>query len=422
MASAGMIHETGQAEATGTPPLDSGYCRLSMRTLSEDAVGRRVARSRAERERGADGLQRGTTADGLRQRMGALTMRALIVKVSALGDVIHALPVLDYLQKVVPGIEIDWVVEEANRDVLDGHSLIRRVHVVRTKDWRRRPLAALTRREVLALSREFKEAAYDIAFDLQGNLKSGLITWLSGAERRYGFDAEGVRESLNLLFTNNQVPLRKQDHHIAGRALRVVSVPFGRDYTEMQIGTDIFTSPEDDAAAEALLATLSDGLVFVFHNGTTWVTKLWHENGWIRLGKLIQERFHEATILLSWGNSEERAAAERIGAGIGNNVRVLPRLSLKGFCALLKKVDLVVGGDTGPVHLAAAVGTPTVSFYRATDAKRNGPRGAQHSLLQSPLHCRACLRKECDRDLQCRESITADALMKGIESVLGASC
>ena len=181
--------------------------------------------------------------------------------------------------------------------------------------------------------------------------------------------------------------------------------------------TDIYTPPEDDAEAEALLSTLADGLVFLFHNGTTWATKLWHEEGWVKLGKLVQERYPHATILFSWGNERERAMAERIAVGIGGQVRLLPRFSVKGFCALLKKVDLVVGGDTGPVHLAAAVGTPTASFYRATDAKRNGPRGEHHFLLQSPLHCRACLRKECDRDVPCRESITAEALLKGIEGL-----
>jgi heptosyltransferase-1 len=89
-------------------------------------------------------------------------------------------------------------------------------------------------------------------------------------------------------------------------------------------------------------------------------------------------------------------------------------MTLKGFCSFLKKADLVVGGDTGPVHMAAAVGTPTVSFYRATDAKRNGPKGENQLHVQSPLHCRACLRKECDRDKECRESITAEAIMKEI--------
>lgn len=345
-------------------------------------------------------------------------MRVLIVKTSALGDVVHALPVLDCLHRLSPGIEIDWVVEESNREILEGNPLLSRLHTVRTRFWRSHPLSGETRGEVKALRRALLARAYDIVFDLQGNLKSGLITRLAGCERRYGFDRDDVRESLNLLFTNNQVPLRRQDHHVSARALRVVSVPFGRDYTGFSLAADIHTSPEDDAAAEAFLATLADGLVFLYHHGTTWETKMWHEGGWIAFGKDLLERFPEATLLLSWGNEREREGAERISRGIGVGARLLPHLSIKGLAALLKKVDLVVGGDTGPVHMAAAVGTPTVSFYRVTDPKRNGPRGENHIHVQSPFHCRGCLRKECDRDRECRESIRPEMLMRGIEKLL----
>jgi heptosyltransferase I len=341
-------------------------------------------------------------------------MRVLIIKVSALGDVVHTLPVLDYLHQVNPGIEIDWVVEEGNRDIVEGHPLLRRVHLIRTRAWRKDPFSKKTWQEVSKVKRELREANYDITFDLQGNFKSGLITWLSGAERRYGFDRDDVREALNLIFTNNQVPLRRQDSHVVTRALRIVSVTFGKDYSGMKLFTDIFTTPEDDAAAEAFLSTLSDGLVFLFHYGTTWETKLWCEEGWVELGRLMLARYPDSTILFSWGNDRERAAVERIAVAIEGNARILPRMTLKVLCSFLKKVDLVVGGDTGPVHMAAAVGTPTVSFYRATDAKRNGPKGENQFHVSSPLHCRACLRKECDRDKECRESITAEAIMKEI--------
>lgn len=345
-------------------------------------------------------------------------LRILIVKVSALGDVVHALPVLDYLRQVAPAAQIDWVVEEPFREILDGNPLISRLFTVRTKKWRRTPFALATRREVQALKHALQSREYDLIFDLQGNLKSGLITWLASGERRYGFDREGVRESLNLLFTNNQVPLRRQDHHISARSLRVVSAPFGRDYQSLQLHTDIYSSPEDNAEASALLATLADGLVFVFHQGTTWQTKLWHEAGWIELGKRVLERFPDSSILLSWGNEREREASERLKLGIGGNARLLPAMTLKGLAALLKKVDLVVGGDTGPVHIAAAVGTPTVSFYRVTDPKRNAPQGEGHVRIQTPFHCKACLRKECDKDRECRESIKPAAIMAGIEKLL----
>jgi heptosyltransferase-1 len=346
-------------------------------------------------------------------------MRVLIVKVSALGDIIHALPVLDYLHRVMPGIETDWVVEEPFRDVLEGNPLVSRLHMVQTRVWRKRPLAAATRREIGELKTALRERAYDLVFDIQGNLKSGMICWLSGTGNRIGFTREYLQESVNLLFTTRQIPPRPRDYHITDQCLRLVSAPFGRDFKEMELRSDIYTSPEDDAAAETLLSTLADGLVFLFHYGTTWQTKFWFEAGWIELGKTLLDRFPESSILLSWGNEAERQTVTAMAAAIGTGARVIDRYPLKGFTALLKKVDLVVGGDTGPVHIAAAVGTPTVSLYRSSDGRRSGPRGKRHVIIQSPLPCAGCFRTRCDQDAECRESITVKAVLQGIETLFG---
>jgi heptosyltransferase-1 len=345
-------------------------------------------------------------------------MRVLIVKTSALGDIVHALPVLDFLHRLSPGVEIDWAVEGSFREILDGNPLISRIYSVHTKKWRKNLFSLQTWREISGLREELCSRNYDLVFDIQGNLKSGLITWCSGCRRRYGFDRANVRELPNIYFTTNHVPLRKSDHHVTDRSLRVISVPFGKDYVGTEVGSDIQTSREDDDTAAVFLATLSDGLVFLFHNGTTWKTKLWHEQGWTELGVSLLERHPEASILLSWGSEEELRVAERIAAGIGQKARVLPRLSIKGFTAIIKKVDLMVGGDTGPIHIAAAVGTPTVSFYRATDGKRNGPRGELHQIVQSSFICCRCLKKECEKDQACRESIRPEYLLKAIDKLL----
>jgi len=345
-------------------------------------------------------------------------VRVLVVKMSALGDIIHALPVLDYLHQVMPGIEVDWVVEEPFRDILEGNPLISQLHVVRTKVWRKKPFSAATRREIRAVRNALQARDYDRVFDIQGNLKSGLVDWLSGAENRIGFSQETLQESINLLFTTQQVPVRRHDYHITDQYLRLVSVTFGKDFSTFKLSSDIYTSQEDDEVAGALLSTLSDGLVFLFHYGTTWQTKFWFKEGWIHLGKALLETYPDSTILLSWGNEPERAAVTELAAGIGKGARVLQRYSLKGLAALLKKVNLVVGGDTGPTHIAAAVGTPTVSLYRASDGKRSGPRGACHVIVQSPLTCTSCFRTECDKDDECRRSITVQSMIQAVEKAL----
>ena len=347
-------------------------------------------------------------------------MRVLIVKASALGDIIHALPVIGYLHAVAPGVEVDWVVEEPFREILEGHPHISRLHTVRTKVWRKRPLAAATRREIGELRQALRERAYDLVFDIQGNLKSGVISWLTGCAHRIGFTRDELQESVNLLFTSRQVPVRPQDKHVTDKYLRVVSVPFGKDFGAMKLSTTIATSAEDDAVAETLLATLGDGLAFLFHYGTTWQTKFWTESGWVELGKQMLERYADSTILFSWGNDVERRAAAAIAARIGQRARLIDRYSLKGLVALLKKVDLVVGGDTGPIHMASEVGTPTVSLYRASDGRRSGPRGEQHRLVQAPMPCTACFKTRCERDGECRESITPGMVISEIESLFSS--
>jgi len=337
---------------------------------------------------------------------------------SALGDIVHALPVLDYLHQASPGIEVDWVVEESFREILEGNPLISQSHIVRTKVWRKHLFSLSVWNEISVVKTALQNRKYDFVFDIQGNIKSGVVSWLSDCKRRYGFAKADVRESLNTRFINNCIPLRRQDYHISDRALRVISVPFGKDYTEFSLHTDISTSLEDDLNAETFIATLSDSFVIVIHHGTTWKTKLWYEEGWVELGKRLLKSYPDANILLSWGGEEEHKTAQSIAEGIKGNARLLPELSLKGLTAIYKKVDLVIGGDTGPLHIAAAVGTPTVSLYRATDGKRNGPRGDLARIVQSPLPCTKCLNKECKRDSECKESITVDMMQQACDELL----
>lgn len=348
-------------------------------------------------------------------------MRVLIVKMSALGDIIHALPVLSCLHQAVPGIEVDWIVEEPFRELLEGNRLIATLHTVRTRSWRRRPFAGTTRREVAAVRSALRERRYDLVFDIQGNFKSGVADRFTGCRTVIGFSSDLLQEKVNLLFTTRQIPSRRQDYHVTDQCLRVVSVPFGRDFTAMTLTTEISTSPADDLVAATLLSTLSDGLVFLCHCGTTWETKFWYDEGWVSLGTSLLALYPDATVLFTWGNEAERQKVSGFAAAIGRGARVLDRYPLKGLTALLKKVDLVIGGDTGPVHVAAAVGTPTVSLYRASDGKRSGPRGEHHVIIQAPLPCTACFRTHCDKDAACRRSITVGMVLEAVGKIYGSS-
>jgi heptosyltransferase-1 len=344
-------------------------------------------------------------------------VKVLIVKTSALGDVVHALPVLVWIKSAEPDAQIDWLVEKSFAPLLDNHPLIHRIHQVDTKGWRKEGVVAGLR-GLMCLTGVLRDESYDIVLDLQGNSKSGLFTLLSKARRRYGFARDGVREWPALLATHVKVPLTEADHHVSTRSLAVARAAFPSGKGAPLAGP-LATAEASKYDIDKMLQERGLGarLLVVFHYGTTWKTKLWAIENWCSLAQQMSDT-HQLDVLLTWGNEEEKAAAEIICAATDGRAIVWPRGTLKDLIALLERADLVVGCDTGPIHIAAAVDTSTVSIYRVTDAYRNGPRGNNHRLLQVPLPCAACLRKYCSQDSECAKAITPERVFAEIEKLL----
>ncbi|MFA5517439.1 MAG: lipopolysaccharide heptosyltransferase I [Desulfuromonadales bacterium] len=340
-------------------------------------------------------------------------MKILVVKVSALGDVVHALPVLPYIKSVAPAAEIDWLVEEAFAPLLEGHPLLRNVHRLQTKLWRKSGVAAMLR-GVREIGRLLRRERYDLVLDLQGNSKSALLTLLSRAPLRYGFDRAAVREWPNLVASNRRVALNESDYHISDRSLRIARAALpGGDAVPAAGPLPVSPAAAASIAAELERSGLAGQPLAVLHYGTTWKTKLWPLENWRQLTRFLL-RETDLRPILTWGNDEERRAAEAMVEASGGKATIWPRGTLPELLALLARADLVVGGDTGPVHMAAALGIPTVSLYRVTDARRNGPRGEKHIRLQSPLDCSPCLRKGCERDAECGRSIAVEEVFRAI--------
>ncbi len=336
--------------------------------------------------------------------------KILVVKLSALGDVAHALPVIDYLRKTAPAAAVDWVVDRRFAPLLEGNPALNRVIPLDLKAWKRNWSTGDARREAGDAVRTLRNGRYDVAFDIQGNAKSGVVTRLSGAALRYGFDRDGVREAPNLLFTNRKVALRPEDRHISQKYLRIVAAPFGGRFDLAALATEIETGPAHGEFAKRTVQELVPGLtpVVVVHPGTTWFTKRMDPSFWAGAILALRKTMPRLGILLSWGSAEERDEAMRVREGAGRGVELLPRCTLKELAALLRRCGYMIAPDTGPLHIAAAVGAKTVSVFRVTDGSRNAPYGPNHRFLQAPMPCTACLRKRCDRDAECRESIRAE--------------
>ncbi|HEY3488730.1 MAG TPA: glycosyltransferase family 9 protein [Candidatus Deferrimicrobiaceae bacterium] len=336
--------------------------------------------------------------------------RILIVKLSAMGDVVHALAAAAYLRKSAPGATIDWAVDTRFAGIVEGHPAVDGVVPLDIKAWKTRWSEEKTRREVIGAIRGLRSARYDVAFDLQGNVKSGVVTLLSGAPVRVGFPKEIVREKPNLLCTNRHVPHDPSDRHITHRLLRLVSAPFGGTFAPEEARPSL-PVPETArlAAAGRLAEALPGATRFVaLHAGTTWATKRMDPAFWAAVIVQLRDLSPGLGAALSWGSEAERVEAELIRSLAGGRVALLPRLGYPELAAAYAACGYMIGPDCGPLHLAAAAGASTVSVFRSTIPECVAPEGARHRAIRAPQPCFGCMirgSKSCPRDAACRESI-----------------
>lgn len=343
------------------------------------------------------------------------------MKLSALGDILHALPVVQYLRRAAPAAEVHWAVDASFAGILAGNPGIARVVPLPIREWKGRAGSPATWREALGVARALRREGYDAAFDIQGNLKSGLVTRLSGAPLRVGFDREGVRESPNLLFTNRKVRLLPEDRHISRKYLRVASGLFGLPFDAGDLAPSLSIPGENLAAAGPLVRELLGDAApwMALHPGSSWPTKTMPPAFWAGAIRALRRSRPGLGVVISWGSEEERREAQEIRASAGGAVVPLPPLPLMTLAAVYRECGYVMAPDTGPLHLAAAAGAATVSVFRATAGERNAPFGPSHRFLQAPMDCAACLRRTCDRDRECRESLRQGAAASLMDGLMG---
>ena len=350
--------------------------------------------------------------------------RILIVKLSAMGDVLHALPAVTYLRKAAPKAEIHWAVDTRFAELLDGNPGIAKVVSLPIREWKGRLGSPATWREAMHAADMLRGGKYDLAIDLQGNIKSGVVTWLSGAPLRYGFPREIVRERQNLWFTNRRPAASAEDRHVTRKILRVASAHFGGEVPLDDLKGEVANTPEEIAAAERLLFDAVPGAAprLAVHPGTTWNTKRMDPAFWAETVRLLRGTFPSMGAFLSWGTDREREECLAIRYLAGERVALLPRLGYKALAAAYRSCGHMIAPDTGPLHLAAVVGAKTVSVFRGSDGKYAAPVGPAHRFLQAPLPCTACQikgDKVCPRDAECRASIKAAEVAAAMAELMG---
>jgi heptosyltransferase-1 len=291
-------------------------------------------------------------------------MRLLIVRLSAMGDIVHALPLAQNARAA--GAQVAWAVERPFAGLLSGNPSCDRVFTADTKAWRRRPFSGATRREIASLSRELRAFGADRTIDVQGLWKSAVVARLAGAPI-IGFARAERREPSSALLCDLAVAPGPDSRHVVDRNLDLLSAA-GIPVSSRAPDARYLVSAEA-VASDPFLASLPRPFA-VFHPGAGRAEKTWGEERLARLASALASRFRLQPVV-SWGPGDEERSRRLVS--LLPDFRRPPLLDLPGLARLLSQAALFVGGDTGPLHLADALGIPTLAFYGPTDAERNGP-------------------------------------------------
>ena len=309
--------------------------------------------------------------------------RVLLIKLTSLGDLIHALPALSDAKAARPELEFDWVIDENFQEIARWHPAVKGVVTSNHRQWRE----ALTHPATLgSMSRLFagiRAVEYDLVIDAQGNFKTALLSMFAKGPRA-GFDRHSVREWIAHLAYQRRFAVSKNAHAIERLRLlfaAALDYPVPASQPDFRLQRERFVKPKVDLPGEYL----------VFVHSASWKTKLWPEPHWEDLLKRsVQSGFR---VLLPWGNSEEEARARRLAVHSG--IQVLPRLSLSEMAYVLERARACVCMDTGLSHLIAALNVPSITLYGATDSGLIGASGRSQVHLRSDLDCSPCQEKTC---------------------------
>ena len=285
-----------------------------------------------------------------------LPMRILLIKTSSLGDVVHNLPVVSDLRRRYPEAEIDWVVEEGFLDIPRLHPGLRRVVPVALRRWRKSLLSPATWDEIRSFRATLQKESYDLAIDTQGLLKSALITRMARG-RRCGYAASSAREPLAARFYDSTFDV-PNDLHAVERNRRLVA-----------LAADFTASAAPDYGIAVSPAPNPEGPHAVLLTATSRDDKLWPQERWIAVGKALHAQ--GLTCQLPAGSAAERERAAQIAQAIPNAI-VLPAMTLAELAGHLAAARIAIGVDTGLVHLAAALGRPTLALFCASDPALTG--------------------------------------------------
>lgn len=310
--------------------------------------------------------------------------RVLIVRIGAMGDVLHAMPAVTALREAHPEWEIGWVVEprwlpllraEGSPPRTSGMPLVDRVYLAATRHWKRRPFSGRTLGDIRSLAREMREERFDLCVDLQGSIRSAVIGRLAGAKRFVG-PAEPREREARWLYDERVRPAAR---HVIEQGCELLGAAVGEKLTPAQVSLP-FDQAEERGVDDLMERVAGSQSFVLIAPSAGWGAKEWPTERYGLVAKaLVDAGF---AVLVNAGSEEDARARSVVEASGGRAVSVAG--SMAQLIALVRRASLVIAGDTGPLHLAAALRRPVVAIFGPTDPERNGPYGTAAYILRSP--------------------------------------
>lgn len=334
--------------------------------------------------------------------------KILIVKLSAIGDVIHTLPALNALRRRYPRAHITWLVEPAAADLVLGHAALDRVLVSRRRQWVRGiktgPRAERLR-EIIRFARALRDTRYDFILDFQALLKGSLWVALARGRRKIGFGPGMAHQEMSWLFLSERIPAISMEVHALERNLIMLEA-VGIHTRRVEYRLPV--APSDVLWARQALAGASRPVVAI-NPMAKWPTKLWVPERFAMLADRLAAARGAAVVFT--GGPEDRDAIDAMIARMSRPAMNLAgETSLRTLAALYASVDCLVTTDTGPMHLAAAVDLPVVALFGPTAPWRTGPYGRRHRVVRTAASCSPCFKRTCGT-CHCMTAITVDDVM-----------
>ena len=325
--------------------------------------------------------------------------RICVIKPSSLGDVVHAFPFLAALRRHWPEARISWVVNRGLRSLLDGHPDLDEVIPFDRTQVRLHPRGVATVARFLA---DLRSRRFDLAIDLQGLFRSGVMTAATGASVRVGLAS--AREGAGI-FYNHKVAIESAETHAVDRLLAVAEA-LGAETATAWSSASVASSADDRAWARRELDRLPSPWL-AFNVGARWLTKRWPPEQFAAVARRARDELGAGLILV--GAPEDRPLVDALLTSLGTTfpapLDLCGRTTLPQLAALAAEVDLFLSNDTGPLHLAAAAGAPTLGIYTCTSPTRTGPYGPRSTTVQSCVWCAPSFRKTCPR-MDCMTELT----------------